>query len=111
MKIKENQEPANNEVYGSHEEQPGRQRTLSWSLAGLILAILAWVITFSTGAIKSYVGLQVQLIVTMIVAVVSLLLCWLGRKSNGFVSMIGMVVSGSLVLFVIIGLIGTSLLD
>ena len=103
-----NREPEATEAYGFGEKESRPGRTKGW--IGLILAVVAWVAVFSSGAIKSVVGLQIQLWITMAIAVTSLVLCILGRKRDGFVSMIGMIVSGSLILFVVIGLIGTAFL-
>lgn len=85
------------------EETP-RRRT--WhAIGGLILGVASWIAVFLFPG-GDFSDLQIQIWIVMALALTALILCIKGRKVERGTATVGIVVSGALLLFDIIGLIG-----
>lgn len=104
----ENIEKASEETRGEETiEKPRR----SWhGTVGLIASVALWILVFLLPQ-SSFDALIVQCWVMVALAAGCFVLCFKGRKTERGASMVGMVVSGALLLFLIIGLVGSYFID
>ncbi len=87
------------------------QEGRSWyGVVGMVAAVALWLAVFLMPE-TSFTGLIVQGWIMVALSVVTLLLCIKGLKSEPGISKVGIVVSGALLLFLLIGLIGSHFID
>lgn len=78
------------------------------AVLGLVAAVLCWIALFAMPEAELET-LYIQLYVMLAASFGAGLLCWFGRKRAYGMAVIGMIVAGALMLFLIVGLIGTKL--
>lgn len=92
------------------EETPGGHRRQWPSTVAMIASVALWILVFLLPQ-SSLDALMVQCWVMTVLAALCFVVCFRGRKVNSGASKVGMVVSGALLLFLIIGLVGSYFID
>lgn len=81
------------------------------SVVGLLIGIIAWISIFALPATDSFDTLFLELYIMMAIAAVAFIMSFLGRRTARSFSIVGMIVAGALLFFLIIALIGSTVVD
>lgn len=100
-------EPASNDEGTVISHKPKR----AWQgIVGLIMGVALWILVFLLPG-GDFNDLQIQSAIVLLLSIFAFVLCFKGRKTERGVSHVGMLVSGALLLFDLIGLIGCWAVD